>query len=82
MTRTHSKIRNTRIIINRAVVRSRVDRWKNTDIGDSSLYGYTRKLKEFQEFCKNNEPAVLNTERKAYEFKIKHAKMPSVNTDR
>jgi hypothetical protein len=33
------KSRNTRAITNRAVVRARIDRWKNTDVGDSSLYG-------------------------------------------
>ena len=53
------KSRNTRQITNRAVVRARILTWKNADVGASSLYGYTRKIKEFHEFCTNNEPSVL-----------------------
>ena len=26
-------------------VQARINRWKNTDVGDSSLYGYTHKIK-------------------------------------
>ena len=59
------KSRNTRQITNRAVVRARILTWKNADVGASSLYGYTRKIKEFHEFCTNNEPSVLLTERQA-----------------
>jgi hypothetical protein len=60
-----TKNRNTKRITDRAVVVARVNRWKHSDIGDASLYGYTRKLKEFKAFCENNEPDVLNTERVA-----------------
>ena len=42
-------------------VLARITRWKHSDIGDASLYGYIRKLKEFLAFCKNNEPGVLYT---------------------
>ena len=62
---TRKKTPNTKRITDRAVVIARITRWKHSDIGDASLYGYIRKLKEFKAFCENNEPSVLNTERRA-----------------
>ena len=62
---TRKKTPNTKRITDRAVVIARITRWKHSDIGEASLYGYIRKLKEFKAFCENNEPSVLNTERRA-----------------
>ena len=62
---TRKKTPNTKRITDRAVVIARITRWKHSDIGEVSLYGYIRKLKEFKTFCENNEPSVLYTERRA-----------------
>ena len=62
MARTRTKEKNTQPVADRSVVDARVNRWKNADIARSSLYGYTRQIKEFYDFCVNNEPSVLRSD--------------------
>lgn len=60
-----TKERNTQPIANRTVVSARVNRWKNADLANSSLYGYIRQIQEFHDFCVNNEPSVLRGDEEA-----------------